>query len=132
METRYDNQCALSNASTECTIDIVFDEELEGPVYFYYELHNFFQNHRTYLNSKDLPQLNGEIREASKLDNCGPVKYNRDLYTHQRLARVGGAALKPDDPANPCGLIARSLFNGSALSSFQNSSVRRYIQANEF
>ena len=36
------------------------DKKIEPPIYFYYELNNFFQNHRVYLESKDEDQLKGQ------------------------------------------------------------------------
>jgi hypothetical protein len=44
--TRYDNlpQCdAVDNLNTlTCTVDITLEKDLEGPVFVYYELKNFY------------------------------------------------------------------------------------------
>jgi len=42
------------------TIDIL--EKVEGPVYIYYQLDNFYQNHRRYVKSRDNYQLAGEYK----------------------------------------------------------------------
>lgn len=54
---RYDQKC--SGYNSPCTIDIQL-EQMDGPVYFYYELENYFQNHRRYVKSKSSTQLSGE------------------------------------------------------------------------
>jgi len=64
--------------------------------FFYYELTNFYQNHRRYVKSRSDPQLRGEIvTEADLASKCdplvrSPVDGNKLLY--------------------PCGLIANSYF----------------------
>lgn len=88
--------CAISssNQGLECQVQFEFDETVDSPVYLYYELENYFQNHRRYLSSRSIGQLQGEdlAESAVKLD-CTP------LY------------LNGSDLLNPCGLIANSFFN---------------------
>ena len=36
-------------------------EDVPGPVYVYYELENFYQNHRRYVQSRSASQLEGEV-----------------------------------------------------------------------
>lgn len=69
-------------------------KDMKAPIFFYYKLTNFYQNHRRYVKSKDDKQLAGEMDTLSTLDTkCEPLsKYNgKYLY--------------------PCGLIANSYFN---------------------
>ena len=43
-----------------CTVELdQFDSDVKGPVYVYYQLDNFYQNHRRYVKSRDNSQLNG-------------------------------------------------------------------------
>lgn len=35
---------------------------MEGPVYVYYELRKFHQNHRSYVKSRSFDQLKGGVR----------------------------------------------------------------------
>ena len=57
LEKRYDNvDSCFSKIQTNqnCTIDFqTIDTKIEGPVYVYYQLDNFYQNHRRYVKSRD-------------------------------------------------------------------------------
>jgi hypothetical protein len=45
---RYDETCG---ANTSCTINITLSQYISGPVFVYYEIHHFYQNHRLYSRS---------------------------------------------------------------------------------
>lgn len=107
LNTRYDDQCPT--LGPDCSITINVNKDVDGPVFLYYGLNNFYQNHRRYLNSRDTSQLKGEVLSASDLSDCDPAKYMRDIG---RTKSWGGNTLQPGDVANPCGLVARSFFNG--------------------
>jgi len=80
-----------------------------APVYFYYKLENYYQNHRRYVQSRDDQQLLGEVVNSySSLSNCDPI------------ISEGGSS-NPNDFYLPCGLIAWSLFNDT-FSLIRNSS----------
>jgi len=50
---------------------------VQGPVYVYYELDNFYQNHRRYVKSRDEKQLFGQYRSEADLINCNPILTNK-------------------------------------------------------
>lgn len=104
-DVRYDNKC---HGQTTCNISFTLDEKMEGPVYVYYQLDNFYQNHRKYVRSVNYNQLKGDVLSVSSLDDCDPIKTNADLGFEKSY---GGTTLDPNAAANPCGLIARSFFN---------------------
>jgi len=83
----------INGLGTNCSVTLKIDKKMEAPVYVYYELENFYQNHRRYVKSRSDQQLAGK---SSTGDNCEP-----QLYTE-------GADPKE---INPCGLIAWSFFN---------------------
>lgn len=57
---------------TEVFINI--NEPIEGPLYIYYELDNFYQNHRKYVKSRSYKQLKGNyLEKQSDLLDCDPV-----------------------------------------------------------
>uniref|UniRef100_A0A7R9U6E4 Cell cycle control protein 50A n=1 Tax=Pinguiococcus pyrenoidosus TaxID=172671 RepID=A0A7R9U6E4_9STRA len=81
-------------APDPCYITIDVDEKMEADVFVYYELHNFYQNHRRYVKSREDAQLRGEVfTSESDLQDCLPL------------------VEKGDTVLSPCGLIANSLFN---------------------
>lgn len=51
-------QWRFENNNT-CVIQFNLAQDLKGPVYLYYKLTNFYQNHRKYVESYDLEQLRG-------------------------------------------------------------------------
>lgn len=107
--TEYDDtsKCALNS---NCTVTITLDQEMTAPIFVFYELHNFYQNHRRYIRSKSANQLAGDIiSESDASSSCDPVY----LMKHIGVSKSwGGKNLSEDTVANPCGLIAKSIFNG--------------------
>ena len=77
----------------------------------YYQLDNFYQNHRRYVKSRSFNQLQGNYLSPDQLKNdCDPIIKNSDLGPNI-TRNVNGALLNADDPAIPCGLVAKSFFN---------------------
>ena len=77
---------------------------MKQPIYVYYELENFYQNHRRYVKSRSDAQLRS-VKDENQIDAC-----------------------KPEDDVNgkpivPCGLIAWSLFNDTYVLSKNNQTL---------
>ncbi|QIX01863.1 hypothetical protein AMS68_007380 [Peltaster fructicola] len=83
--------------SNVCRLKFTIPSRLEAPVLLYYQLTNFYQNHRRYVKSFDQQQLAGTARDGSAINgsDCDPLKYDPITFK----------------PYYPCGLIANSLFN---------------------
>jgi len=97
-----------------CDITIKVPELMEKPVFFYYEIDNFYQNHRRYINSRSTKQLAGEKVDESVLrSDCSPVVTNAQMG--QTVAVDGTTILDPNAIAIPCGLIAKSMFTGKEI-----------------
>jgi len=77
---------------TSCNITITAPATMKSPIYVYYELDNFYQNHRRYVKSIAPGQMTGSF-SASTTD-CDPL-----------VNAPNGKILFP------CGLIAGSMFN---------------------
>ncbi|XP_014678800.1 PREDICTED: cell cycle control protein 50A-like, partial [Priapulus caudatus] len=95
-----------SNGSTcICRIRFKLAIEMPAPVYIYYGLTNFYQNHRRYVKSRDDNQLLGkDVTKVSK--DCAPFD-----------------TTEPDGqgtPYAPCGAIANSMFSDSFDLFFEN------------
>ncbi|KAH7533971.1 hypothetical protein FEM48_Zijuj04G0188100 [Ziziphus jujuba var. spinosa] len=103
---RYDEACVPSNftksmkisfiqnnqSDKSCTRSLTVPKDMRSPIYIYYQLDNFYQNHRRYVRNRSDKQLRSK-EDEDEIDEC-----------------------KPEDSANnspivPCGLIAWSLFN---------------------
>ena len=79
-----------------CEVDLEIPDDMEPPIYVYYRLDNFFQNHRRFEDSLPLMQLRGLGNGEGEATKCSPQLYldgdkNKIIY--------------------PCGLVAWSFFN---------------------
>lgn len=65
----------------ECVVDLKIDTKIEGPIYVYYQLENFYQNHRRYVKSRSNTQLLGEdlALDSSAIKDCDPIITNEEL-----------------------------------------------------
>lgn len=99
----------LKDKEQSCPIDFKLTETIPQPIYVYYQLDNFYQNHRRYVKSRSFNQLKGDYLTVDKLADCDPIKKNSDVG--KTTAFDGKTPLKADDPAIPCGLVAKSFFN---------------------
>jgi len=61
-------------------------KDIEGKVFLYYQLDNFYQNHRRYVKSRSNTQLDGggtpkKIMSYKEISgDCDPVSKNEDLW----------------------------------------------------
>lgn len=126
---RYDNidECkVVLNAPVTCTILLDLDSEMKSPIFIYYEISNMYQNHRRYNQNLDILQLMGNTRSVGEIDsNCSPIKTVHDLDFP-----VNNPQLAPNSVANPCGLVAKSVFNDSYFISSANLGAVR-VQFND-
>mmetsp|Transcript_21833 Transcript_21833/g.22010 ORF Transcript_21833/g.22010 Transcript_21833/m.22010 type:complete len:358 (-) Transcript_21833:289-1362(-) len=86
--------CSITEANQgrNCYVTFTMTRDVTGPLYVYYELENFYQNHRRYVKSRSPYQLMG-LDGADPETECDPLVYNGTTLLY------------------PCGLIANSLFN---------------------
>ncbi|KAL7721378.1 Cell cycle control protein 50C [Entamoeba marina] len=84
-----------------CTFTFTLPQSMQAPIFFYYQLTNFHQNHREYFSSKSDSQLKGKtVSSYSDLSGCTPLISVND-------------SKNPEDFYSPCGLIPNSMFNDS-------------------
>ena len=94
----YGCKTLLNGTPTICTINITIDATMSAPIYVYYELQNFYQNHRRYVKSRNDNQLQGTVYTSSgDVSTCDPLISRNGRILH------------------PCGLIAQSFFNGALV-----------------
>ncbi|KAG7646515.1 CDC50/LEM3 family [Arabidopsis thaliana x Arabidopsis arenosa] len=101
---RYDTDCIpLSSRDNKvryiqgledkrCNRTITVTKTMKNPVYVYYQLENYYQNHRRYVKSRQDGQLRSP-KDEHETKSCAPED------------TLGG------QPIVPCGLVAWSLFN---------------------
>lgn len=94
-----------------------FKQDVNEAIYVYYQLDNFYQNHRRYVKSRDNEQLQGVYKDVKALESaCDPIVKVGDLWPYQKYSlkeskETTPAKMKDDDPAIPCGLVAKSFFD---------------------
>jgi len=100
------------STSTSCVVEtsLEIDSDMNSPVYMYYRLHSFYQNHRRYAKSRNDGQLRGDSADhLTTTTGCKP-KAERPCPTG-RLGDQGTCV------TYPCGLIASSVFNDTFYAS---------------
>lgn len=120
---RYDSVCVPQNLTNDkvrfiqndsidktCVRSFTVPKKMKQPIFVYYQLENYYQNHRRYVKSRSDQQL----KSASKRDDI--------------------SSCEPEDRANdkpivPCGLIAWSLFNDTY--SFTTGNNNRSLVVNK-
>jgi len=115
-EMQYDNlaPCAVNltglNGTSEplqfCTVQLEIPNDMEPPIYIYYKLTDFYQNHRTFVKSVDPKQLRAEDDGSHAYDNCDPlIRYGN---WHDKTGSYDPSLAKKR--LYPCGLVAQSFF----------------------
>ena len=93
-----------------CNKQLTLEDDIDAPVFVYYQLDGFFQNSRRYLKSKETDQLTGDDIKAH--DNCEPAETNKEMgFSSTQKALDDNTVLNPNDIAVPCGLVAKTFFN---------------------
>jgi hypothetical protein len=81
--------------NNKCTVRFTLKKTYKAPVFLYYRLSNFYQNHRRYVKSLSTDQLSGVAAPVSALGDCNPLATDSKGRIYY-----------------PCGLIANSMFFG--------------------
>ncbi|KAL5205984.1 hypothetical protein ABZP36_034193 [Zizania latifolia] len=116
---RYDTKCVprnmlhnkvayVQNPSIDKTCTRIFKvpKDMQKPIYIYYQLDKFYQNHRRFVRSRNDLQLRN------------PKKAKDTQYCSPEAAAYGGR------PIVPCGLRAWSLFNDTYSFTRGNQTLR--------
>lgn len=102
--------------TTTCTLTFSIPESMGPPVFMYYRLTNFYQNHRRYVQSMYLDQMKGKAVENKTIkgSTCEPLTIDPDTQKAYY----------------PCGLIANSKFNDTINNPWQVGSVNGETEYN--
>lgn len=115
---RYDTECIPdtfrsnkvayiedSSISKSCTLKLKVQKHMKAPIYVYYQLDSYYQNHRRYVKCRSDQQLLYGLKYKDT-SSCKPEEYNNGL------------------PIVPCGLIAWSLFNDTYTFSGERTKLK--------
>lgn len=104
--------CKLDDSTSPCIRTITLEEDIDAPVFVYYQLIGFFQNSRRYVKSKETDQLTGDDINAH--DNCEPAETNSEMgFPNDKQAIDRTTTLIGSNIAVPCGLMAKTYFTDS-------------------
>eukprot|EP00898_Chlorokybus_atmophyticus_P003443 jgi/Chlat1/409/Chrsp10S01530 len=92
---------ATGGEGTTCSVTLTVPKEMKPPIFFYYQLENFYQNHRRYVKSRNDKQLKSDNPTGASVSGCEPEDYEEKVI-NGTLQRV---------KIFPCGLVAWSYFN---------------------
>ena len=110
IEIDYTNCPIIIDSSTSpCSQEKTLEEDIDKPVFIYYQLDGFYQNSRRYVKSKNIDQLRGE---SDSTEDCEPAEYNSEMgFSSDKKAIDGTTNLIMESKAIPCGLMAKTFFN---------------------
>ncbi|KAH7847007.1 hypothetical protein Vadar_020689 [Vaccinium darrowii] len=90
-----------------CIRTLTVPKKMKQPIFIYYQLDKFYQNHRRYFKNRSDKQLrSGKITDTELKENCLP----EDKYGGEQIV--------------PCGLIAWSLFNDTYGFTINNITIQ--------
>lgn len=115
---QYDVDC---KGKEICSVEFDISKDMKAPVYVYYGIDGFYQNHRRYIKSIPYDQLRGNDLDKDSLGDCEPALYNKD-FPHT-VSADGIQPLEPDQIAIPCGVAARAFFNDTFTLFKDNSQI---------
>lgn len=103
-----------NNTGRSCLCDVTFTlpTNFTAPVFIYYSLTNYYQNHRRYVKSRDDDQLRGKAISSSSDCQDPFLKVNNYSSTGR------------DYTYAPCGAIANSFFNDTLKIYLNDSEVK--------
>lgn len=98
--------------STDMHVKFTWPETTSNKVYLYYQLSNFYQNHRRYVKSRSDTQLSGTtLSDKQTLGDCDPWETFADHLPNTADDFSFNTTDLSSIKLNPCGLIANSKFN---------------------
>jgi hypothetical protein len=106
------------NNTNYCSYTVSIDEDIITPALIYYQLDNFFLNHRYLVKSKIWAQLRGEVHvDSSNNNRCTGAIYMNEMFDNDtsKYFSYTGKPIAGNAFANPCGLIAKSFFRGKQI-----------------
>ena len=114
LEYRKEYTNCIADSQGYCEFPLEIEKTLVSPVYLYYQIDNFYSNHRDFVKSRIYSQLRGETHVDSTNNKiCKGAIFVNEMFDNDtsRYLTHTGNPLNGTDYADPCGLIAKSYFN---------------------
>jgi hypothetical protein len=54
-----------------CNVSMYVQDTIKAPIFLYYELNNFYMNHRDFVKSRIYPQLRGDVHVVERIITIG-------------------------------------------------------------
>ena len=104
---------SVTDSSLICKVPVTINESMTAPVNIYYYLTNFFLNQRDLARSRSFQQLRN-VDDKSNYTRCKGALLVKEIFdfNSNRYVNPWNYTLNPDSIANPCGLAAKTFFNG--------------------
>jgi len=96
-----------------CFVDFEVPDDMEPPVYVYYKLTDYYQNHKLYVRSRDDEQLGGGSKLPNDLECDEKFSLSPPDVDIFGVWSVADELDTMDNVVYPCGLVANSVFNDS-------------------
>uniref|UniRef100_K3WM57 ALA-interacting subunit n=1 Tax=Globisporangium ultimum (strain ATCC 200006 / CBS 805.95 / DAOM BR144) TaxID=431595 RepID=K3WM57_GLOUD len=123
---------AFNYSTRGCLLTFDIQKDMKAPVYVYYQLDNFYQNHRRYVQSRSDAQLRGDA--SASTSDCSPLKTTGEpVKKYNSTDATPLVNTEATYTLNPCGLIANSLFNDIFwVNSLTLPSGQKYYQTDTY
>ena len=112
----------------KCIKTLEVNETLEGPILVYYEVQDFYINHKEFVRSKKFSQLQNSVKTDEKYFQCEGAQYMYQVKDDGVYESFTGFPLLNTSVAYPCGLFAKYMFNDTFV--MKNSEMKE-VKINE-
>ena len=129
LEYNYTVDGVTTSQGCRHTIEFTLADKITAPVYMYYKLTHFYQNHRRYAKSRSDSQLRGTEVSSSSMSDAEPLTIPGDYIGAKDVPlSVNGVNTSYNSFVyNPAGLVAWSMFNDTFALYRVESGVRTLL-----
>lgn len=93
-----------------CIKQLKVEEDIEGPILVFYEVEDFYINHKEFVRSKKYAQLRNDVTD-NQYFQCEGAQYMYQVKEDGNYTTYEGYPLQNTSLAYPCGLFAKYEFN---------------------
>lgn len=100
-----------NNSNYNCEVIFNVEEDIEGPLYLFYNIEEFYINHKEFVRSKIFSNLRNANDQDTEFLKCEGAQYMYQVKDNKLYETYAGYPLKENSIANPCGLFAKYRFS---------------------